>query len=190
MKKLILILTLVTFSVSSFAQRNNNEWLISVGFNSINSLGTQSPFNSPGEWVSKFPISAAVELSWTDDFAVEQSITINGFTEDDEIDGADLKKDYSYLSLDTHVKYYFGRHIFNPRYTDWLDLYANAGLGFFNIDGNNMSFNFGGGVLFWLNENRNFGLRAQFIGKFAFNHADSGLDNNHYQFHLQAVFKL
>lgn len=191
MKKVFLIIILVAFSISSFAQRNNNEWLLSVGFNSINSLGTLSPFNSPGDWATKLPISAAIELNWTDDFAIEQSITFNGFTTEDRIDSSNnLTKDYNYVSFDTHVKYYFGKYIFNQRRTDWIDLYANAGLGFFSIDETNISANLGGGVLFWLNKDRSFGIRTQVIGKFAFNHKSSGIDNNHYQWHLQAIFKL
>jgi len=188
MKRLILIVVLITFSFSSYAQRNNNEWLLSFGLNSVNSLGSQSPIFHPEDWIKKFPISAAIEVKWTEDFAIEQSITFNGFNEDDTIDNADLKQDYSYISFDTHLKYYFGKHIF-PR-TDWIDFYANAGLGFFKIDGSNISANLGGGVLFWLNQSRSFGIRTQVIGKFAFNHKDSGLDNNHYQYHLQAIFKL
>ena len=188
MKKLILIVTLVAFSLSSSAQRNYDEWYLSVGLNSVNSLGSRSPIFHPEDWIKRFPISAAVEFNWSENFGIEQSITFNGFTEEDEIDGADLKKDYNYLSLDTHVKYYFGQHIF-PR-EDWLELYANAGLGFFQIDETNISFNLGGGALFWLNRDRSFGIRTQVIGKFAFNHAESGLDNNHYQYHIQAVFKL
>jgi len=191
MKKLILLITLVAFSLSSFAQRNDNEWFLSVGLNSVNSLGSRSPIFHPDEWITQFPISAAVEFNWSEDFAIEQSITFNGFSEGDEIDSVRLTKDYSYLSLDTHVKYYFGKHLFGrTRDIDWLDLYVNAGLGFFSIDETNISANLGGGVLFWLNQNRNFGIRAQVIGKFAFNHSESGLDNNHYQYHLQAVFKL
>ncbi len=189
MKKLILIVTLVAFSLSSFAQRNNDEWFLSVGFNTVNHLGSRSPIYHPGDWAGKFPISAAIELSWSDNFAIEQSITLNGFREGGEIDGVILEKDYSYISFDTHVKYYFGQEHLFPR-TDWIDLYVNAGLGFFSIDETNISANLGGGVLFWLNDNRSFGIRAQVIGKFAFNHAESGLDNNHYQYHLQAVFKL
>ena len=73
---------------------------------------------------------------------------------------------------------------------DWIDIYGNAGLGFFSIDETNISANLGGGLLFWINGDKTFGIRAQVIGKFAFNHSDSGLDNNHYQYHLQAVFKL
>ncbi|EDP71443.1 hypothetical protein FBALC1_03127 [Flavobacteriales bacterium ALC-1] len=189
MKKLILIIALGTFSLSSFAQRSNSEWSLSVGLNSVNSLGSRSPIFHPGDWGTQFPISAAIELNWSDNFAIEQSITLNGFTEDDEIDGVNLDKDYNYISFDTHVKYYFGEYIFR-RGVDWIDFYANAGLGFFHIDETNISANIGGGVLFWLNKNRTFGLRTHVIGKFAFNHKDSGLDNNHYQYHLQAVFKL
>ena len=188
MKKLILLLILLSFSLSSFSQRNDREWFLSVGLNTVNHLGSRSPIYHPGDWVANFPISAAVEFNWSEKFAIEQSITFNAFNEGDDIDGRILKEDYSYISLDTHVKYYFGEHIF-PR-EDWLELYANAGLGFFSIDETNISANFGGGALFWLNRDRSFGIRAQIIGKFAFNHADSGIDNNHYQYHLQAVFKL
>lgn len=191
MKKLILIVLLASFSISSYAQRYNNEWFLSVGVNAINSLGTRSPINSPDDWTFQTPIAAAIELNWADDFSIEQSITFNGFSEDARVDFAPLEEDYNYLSLDTHLKYYFGELIFGRgRNTDWFDIYANAGIGFFHIDETNVSANLGGGVLFWLNRNRTFGLKAQTIAKFAFNHPESGYDNNHYQYHLQAVFKL
>ncbi|WP_178983455.1 outer membrane beta-barrel protein [Winogradskyella helgolandensis] len=190
MKKIFLLALLLTFSIFSFAQRNNNDWSLSVGVNAINSLGTKSPFNSPEDWSFKTPISAAVEFNWTEQLAIEQAITFNGFSEDSRIDFALPEKDYNYLSLDTHVKYYFGELIFGRARNDWFDIYANAGVGFFHIDETNISANLGGGVLFWLNRDRTFGLRAQTIAKFAFNHPDSGYDNNHYQYHLQAVFKL
>lgn len=186
MKKLILVVLIAAFSLSSFAQRNTEEWYLSVGLNTINSLGKKNPFYHPGDWTFKFPISAAVELIWTDYLAIEQAVTFNGFNE--KIDFEVTDEDFDYVSFDTHLKYYFGRHIF-PR-TDWIDFYANAGLGFFHIDETNISANFGGGVLFWLNDSRSFGLRAQSIAKFAFNHKKSGFDNNHFQYHLQAVFKL
>ena len=188
MKKIILLILLVSFSMSSSAQVNKNEWLLSVGLNAVNSLGTQSPINSPDEWSFRFPISAAVELNWSDALAIEQSVTFNGFTEEDTIDGAKLTKDYTYISFDTSVKYYFGKHIL-PN-AEWIDFYANAGVGFFHIDETNVSLNIGGGVLFWLNQSRTFGIRAQTIAKAALNHPDSGFDNNHFQYHLQAVFKL
>ena len=191
MKKILLLVLILIFSLSSFAQRRNSDWSMSIGVNAINSVGTRSPFGRPGDWSFKTPVSAAVEYSWTYQFAIEQSITFNGFSDDDSIDFTPTNEDYNYLSFDTHVKYYFGELIFGRgRNIDWFDIYANVGLGVFHIDKSNMSANLGGGVLFWLNRNKTFGLRAQTIAKFAFNHAHKGYDNNHYQYHLQAVFKL
>ena len=46
------------------------------------------------------------------------------------------------------------------------------------------------GVLFWLDEDNEFGLRLQLVGKFAFNNNDSGFDNNHYQYGLHFVWRL
>lgn len=192
MKKLILLGLLVAFSLSSFAQRVDKNWYLSVGVNAINSIGTQNPFYNPSDWSYQTPISAAVEFNWTRNFAIEQSITFNGFTDSNQLDAVpdfdELEKDYNYLSFDTHVKYYFGRHIF--RNADWFDFYANAGIGFFHIDETNITANLGGGVLVWLNPSRSFGLRGQIISKFAFDHPDSFVDNNHYQYHLQVIFKL
>lgn len=190
MKKLILIALLVSFSLSSFAQRNAKDWYLNIGVNAINSLGSQNPFYHPSDWSYNTPISAAAEFNWTEKFSIEQSVTFNGFNRGQSIDSSNpnVDKDYNYLSFDTHVKYYFGRHIF--RNADWIDFYADAGVGFFHIDKTNISANLGGGVLVWLNYNRTFGFRLQTIGKFAFNHPESGFDNNHFQHHIQVVFKL
>ena len=188
MKKIFLLLVFVTFSLSSSAQRNNNEWFASVGLNAINSLGSQSPVYHPFDWANGLPLSLAVEVGWATGLSIEQSFTLNKFSEDDEIDGADLQQDYTYTSFDTHVKYYFGKHIFPDK--DWIDFYGNAGVGFFSIDETNISLNLGGGVLFWFNRRQTIGIRAQVIGKFAVDHKNSGLDNNHYQTHLQLHFAL
>ncbi|MBU2927598.1 outer membrane beta-barrel protein [Winogradskyella psychrotolerans] len=189
MKKILLLALIITFSLSSYAQRY--DWSLSVGFNAINSLGTQSPINSPDEWSFKNPFSVAAEFGWADNFAIEQSITFNGFDEDSRVDFGDLEETYTYISFDTNAKYYFRELLFGrSRNTDWFDIYASAGVGFFHIDETNISANLGGGVLFWLNRNRTFGLRAQTIAKLAFNNSESGYDNNHYQYHLQAVFRL
>jgi len=147
MKKTVLIFVFLAFSLSSVAQRFDNEWFLSVGFNAINSLGSRNPVYKPSEWSFQFPISAAAEFKWSRDLSIEQAVTFNGFTESNEIDNVDLQEDYSYLSFDTHIKYYFGDYIF-PR-TYWIDFYANAGIGFFHIDKTNISANFGGGALFW-----------------------------------------
>lgn len=184
----IIIALFICYSLSGFSQRGEKEWFLGAGLNAINSQGTKSPLNGIGDWANGLPFSLAGELMWDSGLAVEQSITFNKFAEGDKIDGAVLQEDYTYVSFDTHAKYYFGKHLFPS--ADWIDFYANAGVGFFTIDNTNISMNLGGGVLFWLNRRQTFGIRAQVIGKFAFDHSESGLDNNHYQTHIQAIFAL
>ncbi|WP_299519998.1 hypothetical protein [Winogradskyella sp.] len=190
MRKLLLLTALLTFSLNSFGQASssNTEWFASVGLNAINSQGTQSPVGGLSDWAINIPVSLAVEVGWTSGLSIEQAFTLNSFAEGDEIDGVTLQEDFTYFSFDTHAKYYFGKHIFPS--VDWIDFYGNAGVGFFNVDETNISLNLGGGVLFWLNRRQTFGIRAQIIGKFALDHADSGFDNNHYQAHIQAIFAL
>ena len=190
MRKLLLLTVLTTLTLNSFGQASSSdkEWFASVGLNAINSQGTRSPVGGIGDWAINVPISLGVELAWTSGLSIEQAFTLNSFAEGDKIDGIELQEDYTYLSFDTHAKYYFGKHLFPS--ADWIDFYANAGVGFFKIDDTNISMNLGGGVLFWLNRRQTFGIRAQVIGKFAFDHSDSGLDNNHYQTHIQAIFAL
>ena len=60
MKKILLLAFILIFSLSSFAQRRNSDWSMSIGVNAINSLGTQSPFDRPGDWSFQTPISAGV----------------------------------------------------------------------------------------------------------------------------------
>ncbi|MFP4845191.1 hypothetical protein [Winogradskyella sp. PE311] len=188
MKKIILLLILVSFSISSFSQSSDKEWFGSIGLNAINSLGTRSPVSSPGDWANGLPISLAIELGWESGFSIEQGFTLNKFSKGDKIDGVTLTDDFTYTSFDTHAKYYFGKHIF-PN-VDWLDIYGNAGLGIFSVDETNISANLGGGVLVWFNRRKTLGARLQSIAKFAFDHKDSGFDNNHFQTHLQLIFAL
>ncbi|WP_111682138.1 hypothetical protein [Winogradskyella tangerina] len=191
MRKLVLLLTLLlafSFNSNGQASRSDKEWFASVGLNAINSQGTRSPVGKMDEWAINIPISLAVEVAWTSGLSIEQSFTINSFSEGDIIDNGVLREDFTYFSFDTHAKYYFGKHIF-PQ-VDWIDFYGNAGVGFFNIDETNVSLNLGGGVLFWLNRRQTIGIRAQVIGKFALDHSESGFDNNHFQTHLQAIFAL
>ena len=184
----IIIALFICYSLSGFSQRGEKEWFLSAGLNAINSQGTKSPLNGIGDWANGLPFSVAGELMWESGLAVEQSITFNKFAEGDEIDGQLLTEDYTYTSFDSHVKYYFGNKIF-PNST-WVDFYANAGVGFFSIENTNVSFNIGGGILFWLNRRETIGIRAQVIGKMALDPAQSGLDNNHFQTHIQAFIAL
>jgi hypothetical protein len=188
-KKYFVLLVILSFSLSTFAQLETKAWYISVGTNAINSLGTQSPINSPDDWAfGGIPISIAGEFSFSDNFTIEQSASLNKFSIDKTIDGAQLNDAFDYLSFDARVNYYFGQYIF-PK-TDWLDIFANVGVGFFHIDNSNFSANVGGGVVFWLNKDNSFGLKAHTIAKAAFDHSNSQFNNNHFQYHLQAIIRL
>lgn len=188
MRKSLLTTILICFALNAFSQDSNKEWFASVGLNAINSNGSQSPLNGMGDWANGIPFSAAIELGWTSGFSIEQSFTVNKFKEGDLIDTVILTEDYTYISFDTHVKYYFGKHIF-PKW-EWFDIYANAGIGFFAIDNSNVSGNLGGGLQFWFNRRQTIGVRFQTIAKFAFDHKESGIDNNHFQNHIQLIFAL
>lgn len=195
MKKIFLALVIACFTITLTAQDERSiefdEWYLSFGVNAINSLGTKQPFADPEDWAFKFPIAAAVETRISNLFAVEVSLSLNGFDADSRIDAAGpTDESLPYIGVDSSLKYYFGQYLL-PR-AEWIDFYANAGIGLFILDDTNISFNVGGGVLFWLNRYHTFGLRAQGIGKFALNHSNSGsvYPNNHFQYSLQAVIRL
>jgi hypothetical protein len=195
MKKIFLALVVSCFTLAITAQIDRSidmdEWYVSVGVNTINSLGSKNPLESPGDWAFKTPISASIETRWTDLFAVEIGLSLNGFEAGERLDAAGPpQEDLTYFAIDTSFKYYFGEYIL-PR-QEWVDFYVNAGLGLFIIDDANLSINLGGGAIFWLNRNHTFGLKPQALAKFAVNHRDAGqiYPNNHFQYSLQAIFKL
>lgn len=199
MKKLTFIFLLMSSLLGSAQNQVFDDWFIAGGFNAINSLGTQNPFASPGDWAFQTPFTLAGEKQFARDWTIELAFNINGWNEGKRLDngsaptppteGPIATDDFGYFSVDTNAKWYFGRQIFRRGY-DKIDFYANAGLGFFTIDDTNIAVNFGGGALFWLNEENTFGIRLQLIGKFAFNNADSGFDNNHYQWGLHGIWRL
>ena len=193
-KYFITILVLCfTFTVTGQDERSiaEDEWVLSVGLNTINSLGTKNPFADPGDWAFKTPLTASIETRWNDTFTIELGFSLNGFEEGKRLDAAGAPtQDESYFSIDTALKYYFGESLFPDE--DWIDFYGSAGLGFFSLDDSNVSINAGGGVIFWLGRNNDYGIKLQGLGKFAINHSNSGqiYPNNHFQYSLTALFRL
>lgn len=190
---LALVVSCFTLAISGQSDRSieQDEWYVSVGVNTINSLGSKNPLESPSDWAFINPLTASVETRWTDLFSLEVAFSLNGFDSDTGIDnGSPEEGVLDYFALDTTLKYYFGEYIL-PR-QEWFDLYIGAGLGLFIIEDANLSFNIGGGAIFWLNRNHTFGLKPQAVAKFAANHRDAGqiYPNNHFQYSIQAIFKL
>jgi hypothetical protein len=196
MKKLLLV-TITLFTLAASAQRERSierdEWVLSAGFNAINSLGTKKPFASPGDWAFKYPLTVGIESRISRLFTLDINLSINGFNAGEPLDAiGPPAEDLSYFAIDTAFKYYFGEDIFPD--TEWIDLYGSLGVGLFTIEDSNISFNGGGGIIFWLDDSRrkNFGIRLQGLGKFAFNHEnkDYVYPNNHFQYSIAALIRL
>ena len=186
MKNIILIsFVLIAFN---FNYSQDKEWYATVGVNFVNSLGTQNPFESPGDWAFSNPFAVSVEYRGAENLAVEQTFSINKFKQGTILDSAILlDRDYTYFAADTSIKYYFGEYIFGNRSNS--DLYVNLGGTYFSISEDNMAGHLGLGYMYWLNEDHTFALRAQIIGKAALNNSSSGLTTNHYQYLFQAVYR-
>jgi len=184
----ILLFSLV-FSTLSFSQQANRtvgnqaefrpEFRIAVGVNAIQNLGTREPFTDFDEWSFGIPFSAALEYKFSEKWAVEQAFSLN--KSKDNIDG-DTTEEYTYFATNTNLKWYP-----NLLKSDKFKLFANAGLGIFNIDDLNTSANLGGGILYWFSDS--FGLRGSALGKWAIDNTRR-YDSNHYQYMLEAIIKL
>lgn len=196
MKNIFLVFLISCFTLATTAQSDRSleqgEWMVYGGVNAINSLGTKGPFNSPGDWAFKFPIMVGAETQISRLFSIDLTFSFNGYDSDSPIDGPlPNNDDLTYFSIDSSLKYYFGEFLL-PN-TEWLDFYANAGLGMFVLDNTNLSFNVGGGVIFWLNKSSfdSLGLKLQGLGKFAVDHKNDSkkYDNNHFQYSLALVYR-
>ena len=192
MKKIFTVLLMLAVFSNVSAQFNEGEWRMRAGLNAINDLDSQSPFNSPGDWIfNSIPLAVGLEYGIDGDFAVEQSFTFNKFNDDDIDAGTNrLEQKFYYFSADTSLKYNFGQ-LFLPR-RNRLELTANAGVGFYYVKESTMTFNVGGGALWWLTDDKNFGLRASTLAKFGSkDDVNNYISNNrHFQWNLQAVFVL
>ena len=190
MKRVIVGLFISFIGFTTIAQTRGSDWQLSVGVNTVANFGTRNPFEDLSDNSARFafkqPVAIAIERKWTKYLYIEQDISLNGFKENEFIDNGTPDKDLFYFSTNTTLKYYFDDLIF--RRTEWLDLYAGAGLGIFNIEELNTSFNVVFGTVVWVSDN--VGIRLGTMGKFAFEADSRKYDNNHYQFFLQGVFKL
>ena len=196
MKKSITILLLFFLSVTVSAQSDRSiekgEYLLGVGINTINSLGSKDPLYNPGDWAFRTPISLSLETRWARLFSLDVALNFNGFEENEPLDAAGPPdENITYWSLDSSLKYYFGEFLL-PR-SEWIDFYGSAGLGIFTIEDTNISVNVGGGMMIWPSKrSKSFGIKLQGVGKFAFNHSNNGrrYPNNHFQYSLQFLFRL
>lgn len=191
MKKIIICLLISAFGYTVHAQRFNrfnrfdSDWKLGVGVNAVGNLGTRNPVEKLGDYAIKHPIMVSIERQWTRDFALEQDISLNGFDSGVFLDNGIPSENLTYFSTNTNFKWYFNDYLFDA---DWVDLYAQAGLGIFYMDELNTSANLSGGVIFWFSEN--VGVKLQATGKLALNANNRQYANNHWQHALQLMFRL
>ncbi|MGC1632164.1 MAG: hypothetical protein WA749_08645, partial [Gelidibacter sp.] len=141
MKKLLICLFIFAVGQTVNAQRFHrfqSDWKASVGINAVGSLGTRNPVEKIGDFAFQFPLAVAIEHQWTEQFALEQDIMLNGFKSGDVLDGQTLSEKLTYFSTNTNLKWYFSNHLFSLEY---LDLYISGGLGIFYMDEINTSTN-------------------------------------------------
>lgn len=181
-------MAVATFT-NAFSQFNEKEWQLSFGINAIADPDSDLPGSiAEGFTMNSIPLSAGVQYNITEDIAIEQMFGFNKFSNDIK-DSGPLEKKYYYFSSDTHVKYNWGQLILNSRRNSF-ELTVNAGLGFYQIEDTHTTLNFGGGVLWWLTEDKSFGLRLQTLGKFGKRKANEFISQNYWHHNLQFVIAL
>lgn len=189
MKRVIICLFISTIGYTVHAQRFSRferDWKVSVGLNTVGSPGTHNPVGQISEFAFQFPLAVAIEHQWSEEFAVEQDISLNGFKAGAVLDGSKiLDKRLTYFSTNTNLKWYFTDYLFDLEY---LDLYISGGLGIFTMDKTNTSANLSAGAQYWFSDN--IAVRLQSTAKFASNHKNEYYANNHFQHVLQIVFRL
>lgn len=188
MRQLVIFLFIAAMGYTANAQRFHrfeSDWKVSVGLNAIGTTGTRNPVKNLGDYGFQFPIIVALEHQWTENFAIEQDLSLNGFKAGKLLDNGIATEDLTYFSTNTSVKWYFSDYLFD---LEWLELYAKGGIGIFYLGELNSSANLSGGALFWVTED--IGISILTNAKFAVNAKNREFANNHYQHVLQVVFRL
>lgn len=173
---------------SVHAQRFNvfdENWKVSVGLNAVGSLGTRNPVKKLDQYAFQFPLMVGLEYQWSDQWAAELDISLNGFKEGQQFDGKSKSEgSFTYFSVNPSIKWYFTDYLFDLRE---LDLYISAGYGLFYMNEMNSSANLSAGAQYWVDEN--IAIRLQATGKFAANASGHFYANNHFQHSLMVVFR-
>lgn len=186
MKKIIICLFVSVIGFTANAQRFysfSENWKVSVGVNTVGSVNTENPFKRLGDYAFRFPIATALEYQWTEQFAAEADLSINGWKRGDYINKGTAPEDLTYFSVNANIKWYFTNHLFE---SDRVDLYLSSGLGLLYVDDMTSTFNLSAGVQYWFNQD--IGVRFQSTSKLAL--VKKLYANNHFQHSLMVMFRL
>ncbi|MCL7753298.1 OmpA family protein [Polaribacter sp. Z022] len=189
MKK-ITILVFCFFSIISMAQNKEttySKWLFKVGANIVDNSGDTNPFN--GFELKKMGfsnnIAGGLEYRFHKHWSAGLFLSINKFKAPDaELDGEFITMDLDYFATDLSMKYYL-RSATNE--LNRFNMYLSGGVGMFKIVDNTLSLNFGGGLVYWLNDS--FGVTLESVAKFTTEN-DVQYDSNHFQHFAGITFRL
>jgi len=184
-------LVLIFISSLTFAQNNNVssvfEWTAAAGVNIVDNDGRQFKkiFNT-SNWNFGNPLSINIENKFSNSFAANFAITLNKLTPKKEQNFLDIDKDRTFFAVDATVKYFYDDLFMpNERY-DPFEAYVVSGFGYTTIEINStMFYDIGFGFNFWFF--KDFGLRLQTLGKFAFK--DQTYLNNYLQHTAEVIYR-
>ncbi len=200
MKKTIFFF-LCLFSFYAFAQdkpdkdeSNSNtpkRFLIKLGVNSVDSTGESNPFDfltSFNELAFSSPLKIGAAYRFNELFSIGLDGSVNKWKAPNAvIDSKKLTEDQNYLALDVKLNLYIDEAFNWFAKADWLELYLDGGLGYFKVNGGNLTGNFGVGTNIWVS--KKIGLNFDAIGKWVMDSNAAMYNTNHFQFSAGVVFR-
>lgn len=189
MKKIIiLVFCFVGFATMAQGEENTyNKWLFKVGANIVDNSGEANPFNGLALKKMGFSnnIAAGADYRFHKHWSAGLFLSINKFKAPDaELDGEFITMDMDYFATDLSLKYYLWNE---TNASNRFNMYLSGGVGVFKIVDNTLSLNFGGGLVYWLNDS--FGVTLESVAKFTTEN-DVQYDSNHFQHFAGITYRL
>ena len=160
-------------SLFSMAQRyqkvdNYEKWSFKVGLNAVNNSGDSNVFKvfETDKMAFSNPIAAGLDYKISPHWSVGFFISNNKFLKSKAvIDGEVITKNLGYLATDVNAKYYLWSAQREEKNN--FTMYFSGGFGAFNLSGASLSYNFGGGLTYWINSSLgvNFETMAKWSGE-------------------------
>lgn len=181
----IICLSFVALITELNAQGNQSGWIFGAGYNFVDDSGTRGaePFNIDDNWNSTFyPNRLSGGYALDNGFTFQAVFTLNKYKDGKTIDRNVITEDQNYFAIDGLITYELNKFFAQG---GWFDPYLALGGGMSSIDKNEIiTFDAGGGMNFWLNDN--FAINLNTLGKWGLGD-DSGV--NHIQHSIGVVVR-
>lgn len=167
----------------------SSKFTIKAGANIVDSTGDENPFD--GLELSKMGFAQnygiGIDYQFHKKWSVGLLFTNNKFKANKSvIDKETITEDMDYLAADLNLKYYFFDAYKEDMSTRRFNMYLSGGVGSFKIVDPTVSFNFGGGLLFWMNDS--FGINLESTAKWTAKN-DVKYDSNHFQHFVGITYR-